>query len=102
MQMEVIKVVGEDTQSVFPRVLAELVRRKVEVDKAFVGKVNGRFEMIFEVKNSFLNGKLLHAIRNLQDVVSAEFLKESYLCHWKVSPECGSEEMIMRPGSESG
>jgi len=102
MQMEVIKVIGEDTQSVFPRVLAELVRRKVVVDGVFVGKVEGRFEMIFEVKDSFLNGKLLHAIRNLQDVVSAEFLKESYLCHWEVSPGSESAKMAMGPGSGSG
>jgi hypothetical protein len=95
MQMEVIRLVVNDAQGVLSRILAELVRRKVDVDKAFFGKEHGKVTIIIEVKNAFLNGKLLHALRNLQDVTSAEYLKEDYLCYWEMSPSTKSEHVLM-------
>lgn len=101
MQMEVIRLVGNDVQGVLSRVLAELVRRKVDVDKAFVGKDQGRVTILLELKSSFLNGKLLHALRNLQDVLSFEYLKEDYFCYWELSPSSGTERVMMGPNGKS-
>ncbi|MGD0056776.1 MAG: hypothetical protein ABSB83_02840 [Methanomassiliicoccales archaeon] len=93
--MEVIRLVVNDAQGVLSRVLAELLRRKVDVDKAFFGKEDGKVTIIIEVKNAFLNGVLLYALRNLQDVLSAEYLREDYLCHWELSPSTKSERVLM-------
>ncbi|MDH7508121.1 MAG: hypothetical protein QHH00_01825 [Methanomassiliicoccales archaeon] len=85
--MEVIRIIGENTQGVLPKVLSELVRRKVEVNRAFVERSDGKVEMVFEIRNSSLNGKLLHSLRNLQDVISVEYLKEKCICRLELSPE---------------
>jgi hypothetical protein len=63
--MEVIRVVVNDAQGVLTRVLAELVRRKVDVDKAFFGKEDDKVTIIIGIKKSVLNGKLLHALKNI-------------------------------------
>ncbi|MBC7108137.1 MAG: hypothetical protein H5T41_05045 [Methanomassiliicoccales archaeon] len=95
--MEVIRIIGENTQGIFPKVLSELVRRKVEVNRAFVERSNGKIEMIIELRNSSLNGKLLHSLRNLQDVISVEYLKEKYICRWELSPEENSQMTFVGP-----
>jgi len=93
--MEVIRVIVNDAQGVLSRVLAELVRRKVDVDKAFFGSEDGKVTMIIEVRSTSLNGTLISAVQNLQDVLSAEYLKEDYLCHWELSPSTKSERVLM-------
>lgn len=93
--MEVIRVVVNDAQGVLSRVLAELVRRKVDVDKAFFGREGGKVTMIIEVRSTSLNGALISAVQNLQDVLSAEYLKEDYLCHWELFPSTKSERVLM-------
>ncbi|MCQ5375435.1 MAG: hypothetical protein NO474_02400 [Methanomassiliicoccales archaeon] len=95
--MEIIRIIGENTQGIFPKVLSELVRRKVEVNRAFVDRSNGKIEMIIEVRNSSLNGKLLHSLRNLQDVISVEYLKEKYICHLELSPGENSQTTFVEP-----
>ena len=100
MQMEVIRVVVNDAQGVLTRVLAELVRRKVDVDKAFFGKEDDKVTIIIGIKKSVLNGKLLHALKNLQDVESVEYLKEDYHCYWDMSPSTDSERVVMGPNGK--
>ncbi|MDD1773293.1 MAG: hypothetical protein LUQ14_01550 [Methanomassiliicoccales archaeon] len=95
--MEVMRLVVNDAQGVLSRVLAELVRRKVDVEKAFFGKEDGKVVMIIEVKSASMNGTLLSALQNLQDVLSAEYLREDYLCHWELSPSMKSERVLMGP-----
>lgn len=93
--MEVIRVVVNDAQGVLSRVLAELVRRKVDVDKAFFGREDEKVTMIIEVRSASLNGTLISAVQNLQDVLSAEYLREDYLCHWELSPSRKTEKVVM-------
>ncbi|MEM2979464.1 MAG: hypothetical protein QW083_03450 [Methanomassiliicoccales archaeon] len=84
--MEVLRITGKNTQSIFPRVISELVRRKVELHRVFFHGDDAHVEMIIEVRNSSLNGKLLHALRAIQDVTSADYVENGLGCPWELDP----------------
>ncbi|NLT37244.1 MAG: hypothetical protein GXX95_03675 [Methanomassiliicoccus sp.] len=92
--MEVIKIVGVDSQGLFQRVLVELGRRKINVEKAFMARSKGQITMIVEAETGGMNGRLLHALMALHDVNSAEYLNEDYFCFWESSPSKGSDYII--------
>lgn len=92
--MEVIKIVGVDSQGFMQRVLVEFGRRKINVDKAFMACKEGRVTIILEADTGGMNGRLLHALMALHDVDSAEYLNEDYFCFWESSPSKGSDFII--------
>jgi len=92
--MEVIKIVGNDSQGLFQRVLVELGRRKINVEKSFMARSRGLMTIIVEAETGNMNGRLLHALMALQDVNSAEYLTEDYFCFWETSPTKGSGYII--------
>ncbi|MBI0582986.1 MAG: hypothetical protein ISF22_02030 [Methanomassiliicoccus sp.] len=92
--MEVIKIVGNDSPGLFQRVLVELGRRKIEVEKSFMAREKGHIYIIVEAETGSMNGRLLHALMALQDVESAEYLSEDYFCFWETSPSKGSDYII--------
>ena len=99
--MEVIRIVGNESPGLFQRVLVELGRRKIEVDKMFVGRKGNQTTLIIEAKNCKENGRLLHALCSLQDVKSADYLQEDYFCFWGTSPTKGSDFLVIRGADES-
>ncbi len=92
--MEVIKIVGNDSQGLFQRILVELGRRKLEVNKMFMAKSKGLVTIIIETDTGNMNGRLLHALMALQDVNTAEYLQENYFCFWENHPTKGSDYII--------
>ncbi|MDW5562261.1 MAG: hypothetical protein SA339_03470 [Methanomassiliicoccus sp.] len=92
--MEVIKIVGNDSPGLFQRVLVELGRRKIEIEKSFMARGKGQIHIIVEADTGNMNGRLLHALMALQDVESAEYLSEDYFCFWEASPSKGSDYII--------
>jgi len=92
--MEVIKIVGNDSPGLFQRVLVELGRRKIEIEKSFMARGKGKIHIIVEADTGTMNGRLLHALMALQDVESAEYLSEDYFCFWETSPSKGSDYII--------
>lgn len=92
--MEVIKIVGNDTQGLFQRVLVELGRRKINVEKSFMARSGGLITIIVEANAGNMNGRLLHALMALQDVNTAEYLEDDYFCFWESSPTKGSKYII--------
>jgi hypothetical protein len=92
--MEVIKIVGNDSPGLFQRILVELGRRKIEVEKSFMAREKGRINIMVEAETGTMNGRLLHALMALQDVESAEYLSEDYFCFWEASPTKGSGFII--------
>ncbi len=92
--MEVIKIVGNDSPGLFQRVLVELGRRKIEIEKAFMARGKGQIHIIVEADTGSMNGRLLHALMALQDVESAEYIAEDYFCFWETSPSKGSDYII--------
>ncbi len=71
--MEVIKVVGKDSQGLFQRILVELGRRKIVVEKTFMARSDDLQTVIIEANTGNMNGRLLHALMALQDVNTAEY-----------------------------
>jgi acetolactate synthase-1/2/3 large subunit len=92
--MEVIKIVGCDSPGLFQRILVELGRRKIEVEKSFMAREKGKINIIVEAETGSMNGRLLHAIMALQDIESAEYIAEDYFCFWETSPTKGSGYII--------
>lgn len=92
--MEVIKVVGKDSQGFLQRVLVELGRRKIEVEKAFMARSGQLQTIIIEANTGNMNGRLLHALMALQDVNTAEYITEDYFCFWESSPGKRSDYLI--------
>lgn len=92
--MEVIKIVGNDSQGLFQRVLVELGRRKIAVEKTFMARSKGLITIVVEADTGTMNGRLLHALMALQDVNSAEYVNEDYFCFWESSPTKGSDFII--------
>ncbi|NLK25725.1 MAG: hypothetical protein GX307_03995 [Euryarchaeota archaeon] len=99
--MELIKIVGNDSQGLFQRVLVELGRRKIDVEKSFMARSEGLITIIVEANTGNMNGRLLHALMALQDVKTAEYLSEEHFCVWESSPVKGSE-FIIACGSDKG
>ncbi len=98
--MEVIRIVGNGSPGLFQRILVELGRRKIEVNKMFVGSKGDLNTIIVELKANEHNGRLLHALTALQDVRSADYLEEEYYCFWGTSPEKGSDFLVIRGKDE--
>jgi hypothetical protein len=92
--MEVIKIVANDSQGLFQRILVELGRRKIEVNKMFMARNKGLVTVIIEADTGTMNGRLLHALMALQDINTAEYLKENYFCFWESHPAKGSDYII--------
>ncbi|HOQ26104.1 MAG TPA: hypothetical protein PKX52_07565 [Methanomassiliicoccaceae archaeon] len=92
--MELMKIVGNDTPGLFQRVLMELGRRKIDVEKAFMARSDGLITIVVEANTGTMNGRLLHALTALQDVVSAEYLNEDHFCFWESSPVKGSDYLL--------
>lgn len=92
--MELIKIVGKDSPGLFQRVLVELGRRKINVEKSFMARGKGIVTMIVEANTGTMNGRLLHALMALQDVNTAEYLNDEYFCFWESSPTKGSDFII--------
>jgi len=92
--MELIKIVGNNTQGLFQRVLVELNRRKINIEKSFMARGGDIISIIVEANTGNMNGRLLHALMALQDVTSAEYLDEDYFCFWESSPTKGSDFII--------
>ncbi|MFP4170382.1 MAG: hypothetical protein ACLFUV_05120 [Methanomassiliicoccales archaeon] len=86
--MEIVQLVADESQGVFQRVLLELVRRKIEVDRALVSKGDGRITMVLAISNSPGRDKTLYALRSIQDVREARYLDGPVRCTWDI----GSEE----------
>ncbi len=92
--MEVIKIVGNDSQGLIQRVLVELGRRKINIEKSFIARNKGTITIIVEADTGTMNGRLLHALMALHDVNTAEYLTEDYFCFWESSPSKGSDFII--------
>ena len=92
--MELMKIVGNDSPGLFQRVLVELGRRKIDVEKSFMARNDGLITIIVEANTGSMNGRLLHALAALQDVNSAEYLNEDYFCFWESSPDKGSDFLV--------
>jgi acetolactate synthase-1/2/3 large subunit len=92
--MEVIKIVGNDSSGLHQRVLVELGRRKINIEKSFMARSKGTITIILEANTGNMNGRLLHALMALHDVNSAEYINEDYFCFWESSPTKGSDFII--------
>ena len=92
--MEVIKIVGNDSTGLLQRVLVELGRRKINVEKMFMARGKGLITIIVEANTGNMNGRLLHALMALHDVNTAEYISEEYFCFWESSPTKGSDYII--------
>ncbi|WP_019177884.1 hypothetical protein [Methanomassiliicoccus luminyensis] len=99
--MEVIKIVGNDSQGLIQRVLVELGRRKIRVEKTFMARTKGTITIIIEADTGSMNGRLLHAMMALQDVNTAEYIEDDYFCFWESSPTKGSDFIIACGGDKS-
>ncbi len=97
--MEVIQILARDSQSIFQRVFIELVRRKVRVNDAFLHKNDKMVTMIMSISRFSTRGEVMQALRNLEDVLSAEWLEENVECHWEKNAN-GSSVRIIRDGVE--
>ncbi|NLI73198.1 MAG: hypothetical protein GX369_00280 [Euryarchaeota archaeon] len=89
-----MKIIGNDIPGLFQRVLVELGRRNIDVEKSFMARGDGLITIIVETNTGSINGRLLHAITSLQDVNSAEYLNEDYFCFWESCPEKGSDFLL--------
>jgi hypothetical protein len=92
--MEVIKIVGNSSPGLFQRVLVELGRRKICIEKSFMARDKDEITIIVEADTGSMNGRLLHALMALQDVIAAEYIAEDYFCFWETSPSKGSDYII--------
>jgi len=80
--MEIVQVVGRDSQGLCQRVLIELVRRKITLETAVMGKKEGKMVMILGITNLPDKGKTLYALKAIPDVISAEWLNDRVRCSW--------------------
>jgi hypothetical protein len=76
--MELMKIVGNDTPGLFQRVLVELGRRKIDVEKSFMARSNGLITIIVEANTGNMNGRLLHALAQGFPHVRGGFLHVPY------------------------
>jgi len=100
--MEVVQVVGRDSQGLCQRVFIELVRRKIMVETAVMGKKEGKMVMILGLNNLPGKGKTLFALKAIPDVISAEWLNARVKCTWEAVPQDGSVFDISKSMNEKG
>jgi chloramphenicol 3-O-phosphotransferase len=102
MQMEIVQLVGRDSQGLCQRVFIELVRRKINVETAIIGKKEGRVIMLLGITNLPGKGKTLYALKAIPDVLSAEYLNERVACNWEAVPQNGHTFDIIKSAKEKG
>jgi len=95
--MEIVQVVGRDSQGLCQRVLIELVRRKITLETAVMGKKEGKMVMILGITNLPDKGKTLYALK-----ASAEWLNDRVRCSWEGVPQNGHSFDIERSTREKG
>ncbi len=100
--MEIVQVVGRDSQGLCQRVLIELVRRKITLETAVMGKKEGKMVMILGITNLPDKGKTLYALKAIPDVISAEWLNDRVRCSWEGVPQNGHSFDIERSTMEKG
>ena len=94
--MEIVQLVGRDSQGLCQRVLIELVRRKIVVETAVIGKKDGRVTMLLGISNLPGKGKTLYALKAIPDVVSAEYVNDRIRCNWEGVPQDGHTFEIIK------
>jgi chloramphenicol 3-O-phosphotransferase len=100
--MEIVQVIGRDSQGLCQRVFIELVRRKVMVETAVMGKREGRMVMLLGLTNLPSKGKTLFALKAIPDVISAEWINDRVKCRWEAVPRDGHAFDIVRDSKEKG
>ncbi len=100
--MDIVQVVGRDSQGLCQRVFIELVRRKVMVETAVMGKKEGKMVMVLGLTNLPGKGKTLYALKAIPDVISAEWLNGRIKCTWEAVPQNGSAFDIAKSLNEKG
>lgn len=100
--MEIVQVVGRDSQSLCQRVFIELVRRKIMVETAIIGKKEGKVIILLGITNLPGKGKTLHALKAIPDVLSAEYMNERVVCNWEAVPQDGHTFDIKKSAKEKG
>ena len=99
--MEIVQLVGRNSQGLYQRVFIELVRRKIAVEIAFMGNKESRVIMILGISNLPGKEKTLHALKAIPDVISAEYLSERVKANWEAIPQDGFSFEILRDGKDS-
>jgi len=99
--MELVQLVTKCSQGVCQRVFIELVRRKIEVDNALIGKQGEHMTMVLGISNLPGKEKILYALKSIPDVISAEFLEEGVSCRWETIPKDGSSFEILRGSKDA-
>jgi len=96
--MEVVQLTAKNSQGVCQRVFIELVRRKVEVESALIGKKNDHIIMILGIDNLPGKEKILYVLKAIPDVIAAEYLDGGVKCRWETIPHNGSTFEIIKSG----
>jgi chloramphenicol 3-O-phosphotransferase len=100
--MEIVQLVGRDSQGLCQRVFIELVRRKIMVETAVMGKKEGKIVMVLGLTNLPGKGKTLFALKAIPDVISAEWLSGRIRCAWEAVPQDGHSFDIIKSEKEKG
>lgn len=100
--MEIVQLVGRDSQGLCQRVFIELVRRKIVVETAIIGKKGSKIIMLLGITNLPGKDKTLYALKAIPDVLSAEYIPEMVRCNWEAVPHDGHTFDIIKSEKEKG
>jgi hypothetical protein len=94
--MEVVQLVGKDSQGLCQRVFIEIVRRKATVEASVMGKKDNRVVMILGIDNFLDRDNILYALKAIPDVISAEWIEGRVKCDWEAMSHDGHSLDIVK------